>query len=33
MADVFTVVGQDHQVVKGIVAKLEKGLTRASGTS
>jgi len=31
MADVFTVLAQDHQEVKGMLAELEKGSTRASG--
>jgi hypothetical protein len=33
MADVFTVLSQDHQEVKGMLAELEKGPTRATGAS
>ncbi|MGH3278478.1 MAG: hemerythrin domain-containing protein [Trebonia sp.] len=33
MADVFTVLATDHQEVKNMLAKLEKGPTRATGTS
>jgi Hemerythrin HHE cation binding domain len=33
MADVFTVLAQDHQDVKGMLAELEKGPTRASGAT
>jgi hemerythrin-like domain-containing protein len=33
MADVFTVLGQDHQEVQAMLAELEKGPTRASGAS
>jgi hemerythrin-like domain-containing protein len=33
MADVFTVLAQDHQEVKAMLAELEKGPTSASGAS
>jgi hypothetical protein len=33
MADVFTVLAQDHEEVKGMLAELEKGPTRASGAN
>ena len=33
MADVFTVLGQDHQEVKHMLAELEKGPTSATGAS
>jgi hemerythrin-like domain-containing protein len=33
MADVFTVLGQDHQEVKRMLAELEKGPTAAAGAS
>ena len=33
MADVFTVLGQDHQEVKRMLAELEKGPTGATGAS
>ena len=33
MADVFTVLGQDHQEVKRMLAELEKGPTAATGAS
>ena len=33
MADVFTVLGQDHQEVKRMLAELEKGPTKATGAS
>jgi hemerythrin-like domain-containing protein len=33
MADVFTVLGQDHQEVKRMLAELEKGPTVATGAS
>ena len=33
MADVFTVLGQDHEEVKRMLAELKKGPTRASGAS
>ncbi|MDQ2811715.1 MAG: hemerythrin domain-containing protein [Actinomycetota bacterium] len=33
MADVFTVLGQDHQEIQSMLAELEKGPTRASGAS
>jgi hemerythrin-like domain-containing protein len=33
MADVFTVLGQDHQEVKRMLAELEKGPTMATGAS
>ncbi len=33
MADVFTVLAQDHQEVQAMLAELEKGPTRASGAS
>ena len=33
MADVFTVLGQDHQEVKRMLAELEKGPTKAIGAS
>ena len=33
MADVFTVLGQDHEEVKRMLAELNKGPTRASGAS
>ncbi len=33
MADVFTVLGQDHEEVKRMLAELENGPTRASGAS
>jgi hemerythrin-like domain-containing protein len=33
MADVFTVLAQDHQEVKGVLAELEKGPTMATGAS
>ena len=33
MADVFTVLGQDHQEVQQMLAELEKGPTGASGAS
>jgi hemerythrin-like domain-containing protein len=33
MADVFTVLGQDHQEVKRMLAELEKGPTSATGAS
>jgi hypothetical protein len=31
MADVFTVLGQDHQEVKRMLAELENGPTKATG--
>jgi hypothetical protein len=31
MADVFTVLAKDHEEVKGMLAELEKGPTRAAG--
>jgi uncharacterized protein YdcH (DUF465 family) len=33
MADVFTVLAKDHEEVKGMLAELEKGPTRATGAS
>jgi Hemerythrin HHE cation binding domain len=33
MADVFTVLAQDHQEVQAMLAELEKGPTRATGAS
>jgi hemerythrin-like domain-containing protein len=33
MADVFTVLGQDHQEVKRMLAELERGPTAATGAS
>ncbi|HEY2267165.1 MAG TPA: hemerythrin domain-containing protein, partial [Streptosporangiaceae bacterium] len=33
MADVFTVLAQDHQEVQGMLAELERGPTRASGAT
>ncbi len=33
MADVFTVLAQDHQEVKGMLTELERGPTRASGAT
>jgi hemerythrin-like domain-containing protein len=33
MADVFTVLAQDHQEVKGMLAELERGPTKASGAT
>jgi hemerythrin-like domain-containing protein len=33
MADVFTVLAQDHEEVKGMLAELEKGPTHATGAS
>jgi hemerythrin-like domain-containing protein len=33
MADVFTVLAQDHEEVKGMLAELEKGPTRSTGAS
>ena len=33
MADVFTVLAKDHEEVKGLLAELEKGPTRATGAS
>ncbi|MFZ0188983.1 MAG: hemerythrin domain-containing protein, partial [Streptosporangiaceae bacterium] len=33
MADVFTVLGQDHQEVKRMLAELEKGPSRVTGAS
>ena len=33
MADVFTVLGQDHQEVKPMLAELEKGPTMATGAT
>ena len=33
MADVFTVLSQDHQEVKDMLAELEKGATAATGAS
>jgi hypothetical protein len=33
MPDVFEVLGQDHQEVKGMLAELEKGPTAATGAS
>jgi hemerythrin-like domain-containing protein len=33
MADVFTVLGHDHQEVKDMLAELEKGPTKATGAS
>ena len=33
MADVFTVLAQDHQEVRDMLAELEKGPTRATGAS
>jgi hemerythrin-like domain-containing protein len=33
MADVFTVLANDHQEVKNMLAELEKGPTRATGAS
>jgi hemerythrin-like domain-containing protein len=33
MADVFTILATDHQEVKNMLAELEKGPTRATGTS
>ena len=33
MADVFTVLSQDHEEVKRILAELEKGPTRVTGAS
>ena len=33
MTDVFTVLGQDHQEVKRMLAELEKGPTVATGAS
>jgi hypothetical protein len=33
MADVFTVLGKDHQEVKGMLAELAKGPTSATGAS
>src|SRR5579863_10055299 len=33
MADVFTVLSQDHEEVKRMMAELEKGPTRATGAS
>ena len=33
MADVFTVLGQDHQEVKSMLAELEKGPTGATGAT
>jgi hemerythrin-like domain-containing protein len=33
MADVFTVLAQDHQEVKAMLAELEKGPTKATGAS
>jgi hemerythrin-like domain-containing protein len=33
MADVFTVLATDHEEVKGMLAELEKGPTKASGAS
>ena len=33
MADVFTALATDHEEVKGMLAKLEKGPTKASGAS
>ena len=33
MADVFTVLAQDHQEVKGMLAELERGPTKAAGAS
>jgi hypothetical protein len=31
MADVFTVLGQNHEEVKRMLAELEKGPSRATG--
>ena len=31
MADVFTVLGQDHEEVKRMLAELEKGPSRTTG--
>jgi hypothetical protein len=31
MADVFTLLAKDHEEVKGMLAELEKGPTRAAG--
>jgi Hemerythrin HHE cation binding domain len=33
MADVFTVLAQDHEEVKGMLAELDKGPTKATGAS
>jgi hypothetical protein len=33
MADVFTVLAKDHEEVKGMLAELEKGPTKATGAS
>ena len=33
MADVFTVLAQDHQEVKAMLAELERGPTRAAGAT
>ena len=33
MADVFTVLAKDHEEVKGMLAELDKGPTRATGAS
>jgi hypothetical protein len=33
MADVFTVLAQDHVEVQAMLAELEKGQTRATGAS
>ena len=33
MADVFTVLANDHQEVKGTLAELEKGPTSATGAT
>jgi hemerythrin-like domain-containing protein len=33
MADVFTVLARDHEEVKGMLAELEKGPTKATGAS
>jgi hypothetical protein len=33
MADVFTVLAQDHQDVKGMLTELEKGPPKASGAT
>ena len=33
MADVFTVLAQDHQEVKNMLAELEKGPTKGTGAS
>ena len=33
MADVFTVLATDHEEVKGMLAELEEGPTKASGAS